>query len=149
MPNVIKGSCLCGTVRFEIDGKVSPVGQCHCSKCRKVSGTDGNAVFYTSTKSLRWLSGEDNAKRYLVPGSKGWQSCFCQACGSPLPHADSTNKIYFVPAGLLDDDPGFRGYAQHIYVGSKAPWVAICDDAPQFEEGPQSTRLNPEAAART
>lgn len=134
MSNPIRGSCLCGAVQFEIDGKFSPIGQCHCSRCRKVSGTDGNAVLLTSVKSFRWLHGEENARHYVLPNAKGWQSCFCQTCGSPAPHTDSANKIYFVPAGLLDDDPGLRGFAQHIYVGSKAPWVTISDSAPQFEE---------------
>lgn len=54
---------------------------------------------------------------------------------------DSEEKFYFIPAGLLDDDPGFRGYAAHIFVGSKAPWVCITDDAPQYVEGFGSARI--------
>jgi hypothetical protein len=146
MQNPIKGSCLCGAVTFEITGKIGPAGQCHCSKCRKVSGTDGNAVFYTAANNFRWLSGEDEIKSFRVPGGNGWESSFCGTCGSPTPHTDTNAKIYFVPAGLLDDDPGFRGYAAHIFVGSKAPWVCITDDAPQFEEGFASKRLNPVSA---
>lgn len=142
MSTALKGSCLCGTVRFEITGKIGPVGQCHCSKCRKVSGTDGNAVFYTGAASFRWLSGEGEIKRFEVPNGNGWQSTFCNRCGSPTPHTDNAGKIYFVPAGLLDDDPGFRGYAAHIFVASKAPWVCITDAAPQFEEGFGSRRLD-------
>jgi hypothetical protein len=132
MSTTIKGSCLCGAVSFAIDGKYSPVGQCHCSKCRKVSGSDGNAVFITAYGALRWLSGEENTKIFIVPEST-WKSRFCVTCGSPVPFPNDDKKIYFVPAGLLDDDPGFRGYAQHIFVGSKAPWVVITDGAPQFE----------------
>lgn len=131
----IRGSCLCGSVAFEIDGKTSPIGQCHCSKCRKVSGTDGNAVFYANVDNFRWLRGEQNIRSYHVPDGNGWQSSFCGTCGSPVPHTDNDDKIYFVPAGLLDDDPGHRGYAAHVHVASKAPWVEITDDAPQFPEG--------------
>jgi hypothetical protein len=138
----VKGSCLCGGVAFEIDGKIGPVGQCHCSKCRKVSGTDGNAVFYTAFASFRWMHGEELIKCFPVPGSHGWASRFCGTCGSPVPHANRENKFYFVPAGLLDDDPGFRGYAAHIFVGSKAPWVCIADGAPQYEEGFDSPRVD-------
>ncbi len=135
MAEKIGGTCLCGSISFEINGKVGPVGQCHCSKCRKVSGTDGNAVFYTSTRSFRWLAGEDKISTFEIPDGNGWASHFCSICGSPAPHTDADHKIYFVPAGLLDDDPGFRGYAAHIHVSSKAPWVAITDDAPQYAEG--------------
>ena len=135
MSNSIKGSCLCGAISFEIDGKFGPVGQCHYTKCRKVSGTDGNAVFYTSATSFRWLQGADRIKIFVVPDGAGWTSSFCEICGSPTPHTDQTGKMFFVPAGLLDDDPGFRGYAAHIFVGSKAPWVCISDGAPQYQGG--------------
>ena len=131
----IRGSCLCGSVKFMIDGPFGPVGQCHCSKCRKVSGTDGNAVFYTSAKSFHWLVGEDAIKVFELADSNGWRSSFCETCGSPVPHTDNSAKMYFVPAGLLDDDPEFRGFAAHIHVESKAPWVRITDDAPQYSEG--------------
>src|SRR3546814_4636919 len=65
MTNALRGSCLCGEIRFEIDGKIGAAGQCHCSKCRKVSGTDGNAVFYASTAGFRWLAGEDLIERFV------------------------------------------------------------------------------------
>ena len=140
---VIKGTCLCGDVSFEIAGRTSEIGQCHCSKCRKVSGTDGNAVFYVAVKNFTWLrGGETSLRTYEVPGGNGWKSTFCNRCGSPAPHTNNDGKIYFVPAGLLDDDPGHRGYAAHIYVGSKAAWTRITDGAPQFAEGFGSARLD-------
>lgn len=135
MARKIGGSCFCGTVRFVIEGKFGAAGQCHCSKCRKVSGTDGNAVFYTAAASFQWISGEAEVQTYEVPAGNGWRSTFCSICGSPTPHPDKGNNVYFVPAGLLDDDPGFRGYTAHIHVASKAPWVCITDDAPQYAEG--------------
>ncbi|MEM8696969.1 MAG: GFA family protein [Pseudomonadota bacterium] len=141
MANAIRGSCLCGSVAFEITGKIGPVGQCHCSKCRKVSGTDGNAVFYTAYDSFRWVSGEEDIRRYEVPSGDGWSSTFCPTCGSPAPHTNTDRKIYFVPAGLLDDDIAHSGYAAHIFVGSKASWVEITDDAPQYVEGFGSEKI--------
>ncbi|WP_395644802.1 GFA family protein [Terricaulis sp.] len=142
MTNSVKGSCLCGGVAFEISEKWGPVGQCHCSKCRKVSGTDGNATFLARADRFRWLRGEALVKTYLVPNGNGWRSAFCGACGSPVPHAGNTGERYFVPAGLLDDDPGFRGFAAHIYVGSKAAWSVLCDDAPKYVEGFDSARAD-------
>lgn len=87
------------------------------------------------------MSGEDNIGTFHVPGEEGWHSSFCKTCGSPTPHTDRDEKIYFIPAGLLDDDPGFRGYAAHIFVGSKAPWVCITDEAPQYMAGFNSDRI--------
>ncbi|WP_082521556.1 MULTISPECIES: GFA family protein [unclassified Sphingopyxis] len=142
MVTAIRGSCLCGEIRFEISGNIGPVGQCHCSKCRKVSGTDGNAVFYASAAGFRWLAGEDLIERFALPDGEGWASHFCRQCGSPAPLSGKDGKFFFVPAGLLDDDPGFRGYAAHIFVGSKAPWVCISDSAPQYEAGFDSARVD-------
>ncbi len=138
----IQGSCLCGGVRYRLDGRIGPIGQCHCSRCRKVSGTAGNAVCHVAAASLAWLQGEAQIASYEVPDSDGWLSAFCSTCGSPVPHLDPTGKIYFVPAGTLDGDPGHRGMAAHIYVGSKAPWEVITDDAPQYVAGFDSARLD-------
>lgn len=139
---LIRGSCLCGSVRYVIDGRVSPIGQCHCSRCRKVSGTASNAALWTATRSLQWLQGEDRIKHYVLPDTEQWTSAFCETCGSPMPHLDPSGKIYFVPAGSLDDDPGSRGIALHIFVGSKAPWDEIHDAAPQHVEGMESPLVN-------
>ena len=130
MTSSVKGSCLCGGVAFEISGKTSPIGQCHCSKCRKVSGTDGNAVLITRVDNLTWLRGEDLVRKYFVPNGDGWCSSFCGTCGSPTPHTDNASKIYFVPAGLLDDDPGVKPRL-HVFTSSKAPWWTIDDGLPQ------------------
>jgi hypothetical protein len=131
----LRGSCLCGEIVFVINGKFGPIGQCHCSKCRKVSGTDGNAVFYTAARSMSWVQGQGEVITFSLPGTKPWGASRCGKCGSPAPHLDRGGKFYYVPAGLLDDDPGYRGYAAHIHVASKGPWVVITDDAPQYPAG--------------
>ncbi len=145
MTEAVQGSCLCGGVAFEISGKTSPIGQCHCSRCRKVSGTDGNAVLYARVDGFAWLRGEGTIRRYVIKGG-GWSSSFCETCGSPVPFRQKDGRFWFVPAGLLDGDPGHRGYAAHIFVGSKAPWVAIADGAPQHVEGFGSALMNDGAA---
>jgi len=129
---VIRGSCLCGGVRFAYARAVSQVGMCHCSQCRKVSGTASNAVIVVPAAELRWLAGQQLVQEFAKPS--GWGSTFCRACGSPLPRKMPDAEAYWVPAGLLDDDPGLR-IAGHIWVGSKAPWDAIPEGPPQFEEG--------------
>ncbi len=128
---MIHGSCLCGGVRFEITGKVSAIGRCHCSLCRKVSGAAADAKFLTARRSLRWIQGEELVQLYSRPTA--WTTAFCQVCGSPLPLAHPNGKLFYVPAGLLDDDPGTR-VELHIYVGSKAPWDEIAGSAPQYKE---------------
>ncbi len=129
---MIRGSCLCGAVRFEIEGKLSPIGQCHCSLCRKVSGTASNAVLLTASRSFRWAAGEDQIRVFTK--MTNWTTSFCRVCGCPVPELRADGKLLAVPAGSLDDDPGSR-VEQHIYVGSKAEWDEISGDAPRHKEG--------------
>ena len=128
---VATGGCLCGAVRFEVRGRLPPVGMCHCSRCRRVSGAGSNAVLNVRTERFVWLTGEDQMAEFRTPS--GWGSFFCRICGCPTPHRLSGGKRVLVPAGTLDVDPGPR-VAGHIFVGSKASWNVIGDDAPQFEE---------------
>lgn len=126
-----KGSCLCGACQFQIEAETGSVGKCHCSKCRKVSGTGSNAVFWLNPDQLRWIQGEKHIKTYTMPD--GWGSVFCGNCGSPLPVV--INESFCVaPAGLMDDKVvvDFRG---HIWFEDKPSWDVIGDDAPQFFQG--------------
>ena len=129
----LKGSCLCGACKFEISGDPGPVGKCHCSKCRKVSGTGSNAVFWLKPGQLIWTQGEDNIKTWSMPD--GWGAVRCDTCGSPLP-SFVNDTLWIVPAGLMDDNPdvGVRG---HIWVENKPHWDVIGDHAPQFDTAPE------------
>lgn len=138
---MIRGSCLCGAVRFEIVGPTTPIGMCHCSKCRKVSGVASNANLMVGRDGLRWLSGEDRIAVFELPD--GWGPWRCAVCGSPTPRLHPGGGAWWVPAGLLDDDPGLR-VAGHIFVGSKASWDEIAGDAPCWIEGFDGERLETE-----
>jgi hypothetical protein len=125
---MLTGSCLCGGIRFEISGPVAGIVQCHCSLCRKSSGTGSIATIWVAADQLRWLSGEDLIKTFVRPS--GYGTAFCAVCGSPAPDAARTR--YGIPAGLLDGDPPLR-VVEHIFVGSKAQWEAISGDAPRHD----------------
>ena len=129
---VLKGRCLCGNVAFEVDGPIAGIGQCHCSLCRKVSGTAGNAVFIVGKRRFRWTRGEDSKRRFVLRND--WGTTRCATCGSPLPESHD-DKRYWVPAGLMDDDLGTTVQV-HIHVASKADWDTIHGDGAQFPEGP-------------
>jgi len=134
-----RGSCLCGAIQFEIDGQTTEIGMCHCSKCRKVSGTASNASLMVARDGLRWLSGEDSLCRFAL--EDGWGAWRCAACGSPAPMLHPGGGAYWVPAGLLDADPGVR-VAGHIFVGSKAAWDEIAGQAPQMRDRFGSERID-------
>ena len=129
------GTCLCGAVRYEIDGPFHTMLHCHCSICRKNHG----ALFVTFVSAplagFRWLAGEDNITRY--PSSDQFDRPFCKTCGSAVPMPSPALGLVFAPAGTLEGDPGIRPQG-HIFVGSKASWYEITDALPQYAEYPPS-----------
>jgi len=135
-PRALRGSCLCGAVRFEVDGPIDGVGQCHCSQCRKVSGTASNANFIVGGRRFRWTAGADHSYRYAR--ASGWSTTRCDTCGSPLPQSID-GKRWWVPAGLMDDDLA-TSVRVHIFCASKADWDTIDGDAAQFPAGFEAPR---------
>ena len=127
----VEGGCLCGATRYRIRGRVSDVGQCHCSVCRRATGGGSTAVVFTAARSFEWLSGEDAIRSFRRPS--GWVVSFCPTRGSPLPREHENGKVVVVPVGGLDESAGI-GVMHHIFVGSKAGWDVIGDDGAQHEE---------------
>lgn len=131
----LKGSCLCGEVSFELSGELPPIYQCHCSLCRKVSGSSSNSALIVKSSSFKWRSGEHQIRSFSM--SSGFKSEFCCRCGSPVPNIASDGESYWVPAGLLSE-PVDTKVAAHVYVGSHASWdVGFTNDGiPQFDTMP-------------
>jgi hypothetical protein len=121
--SVLKGSCTCGGIRFEIRGPVVGINQCHCDKCRKETGTGSSTFIPVHAEQFTWISGADLVGAYAR----------CRVCGSLAPDHNPKRALYNIPAGLLDDDTGVQ-VAHHIFVGDKASWDVIGDDAPQYDE---------------
>jgi hypothetical protein len=130
---VIRGSCLCGGVRFEIARAAGPFELCHCSKCRKASGSAYRAGLLVEAKDFRVVEGKELIKTFEAPvveARPAYRQRFCERCGCPVPFPAHAGD-WFVPAGLLDDDPGIRP-DKHIYVEFKAPWDTITGPLPQM-----------------
>ena len=66
----LKGSCLCGAVAYEATGEATRFLHCHCSRCRKATGTGHASNLFLQPSALRWLSGEDQVRTYKVPTAK-------------------------------------------------------------------------------
>lgn len=134
-PGAVPGSCLCGTVRYEITGAPAFMANCHCSRCRRGRSAAHATNLFVKLEALRWLQGEDAVRVFDLPGAERFGINFCPTCGSGVPRWSPGIGLYNVPAGSLDGDPGLRPN-YHIYVASKAPWFEITDDLPRYAEGP-------------
>ena len=132
---VVRGSCLCGEIEFQMTEPFKVVHNCHCSRCRRGRGAAHATNGITSTDGVQFTKGEAHLKRYKVPDAKFFTQVFCDVCGSKMPNVDAARGLTFVPLGALDDDPGVKA-VDHIFVGSKSRWHDITDDLPKFEEGP-------------
>ena len=126
---MIRGSCLCGRVRYEIRGTLGPMTHCHCSQCRKAHGAAFGTYARVSYADFRLLTGEDDVASYR--SSSDVLRTFCKRCGSTLQFIrESKPDGFYLAIGGLDDDPGSRP-SHHIFVGSKAPWFEITDGLAQ------------------
>jgi len=126
------GSCLCGAVRFTVTGDIKGVGSCHCSKCRKVSGTNGNAVFIVRSEHFTWQTGQAHTSEFSF--ASGWGVSRCRTCGSPLP-VSHNGRHHWVQAGLMDDRLDTQ-ISQHIFCASKADWDCESPDVLHYDEFP-------------
>lgn len=126
------GSCLCGDVTFQVDGKLEPIQVCHCLQCRKAQGTPFSTNISVSAMDFKVLTGKRSLTSY--ESSPGKVRVFCGRCGSPVYSAKDTDPdIYRVRAGLLNEPLGVRVVA-HFYTASKCNWWPITDDLPQFPD---------------
>ena len=128
----IRGSCQCGSVRYEIAGSFAFIGNCHCSICRKSNGAAYVTWGIIDPEQFRWTAGQECIEHYQSSAER--YRCFCRKCGSSLASRHA-GRISEVVLGSVDGDPGARPI-EHIFVNSKAAWHAITDELPQHGEWP-------------
>lgn len=131
----MKGECLCGAVAFEVEDELPNLYQCHCSLCRKVTGSNANAATFVSLNKFRWVNGQENITSFQKP--TGYRSDFCRICGSPVPNQLRSANLVWVPAGLLAGDFDSE-IAVHLHAGSSASWERNSEDYINYEAGPDS-----------
>jgi hypothetical protein len=132
------GRCLCGAVRYEIDGPFVGVVHCHCSMCRKHHGTAFVTWAVAPIDGYRLTAGRDSIVDY--ESSPGVLRGFCSTCGSVTPQLSPSGTYVVAPAGNLVDTAGLKPSA-HIFAASKASWYPILDDLPQHDEYPPDLGL--------
>jgi hypothetical protein len=129
----LRGSCLCGGVRFEVAQPFESVGMCHCTSCKKISGGVGTASARVPVEAIRIVAGEELVRRYQP--SEGLAKSFCSACGSNLFGGGWPERPKASVRLSAIDDPFDDRPTSHIFVRSVAPWETLPDDGLQrFEK---------------
>ncbi len=139
MSDPVRGSCLCGAVSYRFRGPAYVFQYCHCSRCRKFTGSAHASNIIVKPENFEWLGGEDQVGRFEHPEAKHYATCFCQRCGSSLPWISKTGVSVMIPAGTLDEDPGIRP-TQNIHWQDRAPWRVDPGDLPQYDELPPRSK---------
>jgi len=141
---MIRGSCLCGAVTFEISGELTPMQYCHAERCRKASGAAASPEALAPADGFAFVSGEDSLTFYEAPlleKPPAYRRAFCSTCGSPMPHRLEGLPYVFLNPGVLDDDPVSRPF-RHAFTGQKACWHEIVDSLPQHEALPDGPNVD-------
>ena len=131
----VEGACLCGEVRYRVEGEIVGFQYCHCSRCRRFTGSAHAANLFVRPDDLAWTRGEESRGSFVLEGEPKFPTAFCKRCGSSMPSLSSTGRFWVVPAGTLDVDPGKRP-TQSIFWGSRAPWYEDVSALPRHQEMP-------------
>jgi hypothetical protein len=122
----LEGSCLCGGVRFEIDGEFEPRSYCHCTSCKRLSGGAATANARVRSDAVRITAGEELLRRYQP--EEGSAKTFCSVCGSNLFGAGWPERE-FCSVRLPAIDTPFEGApTRHIFTRSVAAWETLPED---------------------
>ena len=127
----VSGSCLCGAARFLISGEIESFFLCHCSRCRKDSGSAHSANLFSSKAKIEWLAGLDHVRNFQLPDTRHAKS-FCSTCGSAVPMLQEDNALLVIPAGSLDSVLNFRPDARICYA-SRAHWTDELASVPKID----------------
>jgi hypothetical protein len=125
----LSGKCFCGAVEYAVDDAFVYAANCHCSDCRRTTGSAFKPFAGIPREKLALLRGDD---RLLIYGSRDNHNAHCGICGSLLYSLVREAAWVHVAMGTLVDASTIRP-TYHIFVGSKAPWHEITDDLPQYE----------------
>lgn len=136
------GGCLCGAIRYEIRGPLGRFVFCHCSRCRKASGSVVAFNAPMAAKDFVVVSGADLLKSFK--SQSGVNRMFCGNCGSQIiSRREQMPEIVRLRLGTLDTPPA-HGPDAHIFVDSKIMWFDTHDDAPRFSEAPPPEFVRPQ-----
>jgi hypothetical protein len=125
------GKCLCSAVQYAVSDEFGYALNCHCSNCRRATGSAFKPFAGIERGKLRLAKGEDMLMIYGDPHAA--HDVHCKVCGSLLYSVVREGAFVHIAMGTLVDEPGIRPTA-HIFVGSKASWFTIADSLPQFDE---------------
>lgn len=133
------GSCLCGNINFFIHQDIKTIYYCHCSLCRKQSGTASNAATLVNQSFFEWTAGVEYIEAFKK--ASGFSACFCKLCGSPVPNQVSNSTWMWIPLGLLNELPNIQTRLSFC-LHSKINWAPAITVDHAYSELPNRSALD-------
>lgn len=124
------GKCLCGEVKIKISGEIRDIIHCHCSLCRKNSGTAFATNGFINSADFEITFGQESLSKFsFKPGRNRY---FCSKCGSPVYSSNEQDPSqYRIRLGVIDSDIIERPIS-HNFVSSKADWEDLDANLPRY-----------------
>ncbi|ALT00573.1 aldehyde-activating protein [Lacimicrobium alkaliphilum] len=129
---MIKGSCCCGAIQFELSEKPGLMGMCHCSRCRKMGA---GALIFVNSDTFSITAGHNNITTFKAQPPYKYHRCFCSICGTALGEVLSGLDTFPINANCIDSEIEIENKF-HEFVADKPSWLKIGDNAQQFDEHP-------------
>ena len=127
--NIHEGGCLCGAIRYRIEGRPKHVGHCHCRSCRRASGAVALTWAYVARDRFHLIQGTPTIYR----SSENAERQFCRICGSALFYASFKEPdMIDIALGTLDD-PNALPADHHNFIGEKIAWLHLDEELPAHE----------------
>jgi hypothetical protein len=137
METTLKGSCLCGSVRYSVSTNLDSFYFCHCAQCRKVTGSAFAANILAQPADVEWLCEPTLVRRFDHP-SRAFTKVFCTICGSGLPFLNKDKTALYIPAGSLDETPPIKP-AENIFWADRADWYEAGVSSPCCDAFPDES----------
>lgn len=136
----VEGGCLCGAIRYRVEGTPSSISICHCRSCRLASGAPTVSWFVVSRTQFKLLSGGLTTHQSSKPVHRG----FCGKCGTQLTyeHDSTANTIELTTASL--DEPQRMPPTKEIWLSEKLPWAVVNENLSRHFEDSQATESLPQ-----
>ncbi len=131
----ITGGCLCGALRWDYSGTVGPAAYCHCSDCRRITGSAFNISVPVEAAAFRIIKGTPRGFAKLSDAGVELTRYFCPDCGSPIFGSSPRHpETFYVKAGSFDD-PGLIRPSHQSWTQSRVAWSSISTELPGFAKG--------------
>lgn len=120
----MEGGCLCGMIRYIINGAPLSSGICHCKTCRRTASAPCLPFIGVRSADFRYTHGEP----IDYTSSVGVTRSFCGRCGSPLTYRrdDCPAELDVMTVSL--DNPNAAPPTFHVWAGEILDWDQITDD---------------------